>query len=417
MLAGCPTFLSPRHKLGSMGTQRLDLPCNYTRKEAPRPQPSRTVSLSVEKSVETKGNCSLRQNVSSKTSFWEGRREIEDKFWEKRKGLKRFCEQSSSEESCINRAKRKRSSNNTTLDGSLEGERLSVNQLGGRDIWIAQPIEESQSMIGVTRLDPSDAKLPPLPLSNNPLVKSTVTEIPDEGDKEAETSHGPKNTKSTSSTSSETHSLSIKSHEYSAETGNGTQNPYLSEGARVTGNENIQTENQCLELLSVLVACVESISSNNFSAISQYLSRLGELASPEGTSIHRVVAYFTEALAIRVTKVWPHIFHVSTAREFVWAEDDVATAFRLLNHISPIPKFLQFTSNEIMLRALEGKDRVHIIDFDIKQGLQWPSLFQSLASPPNPPSHVRRRQKRPERLSPLAFGPQSAFNALWKGRP
>lgn len=41
------------------------------------------------------------------------------------------------------------------------------------------------------------------------------------------------------------------------------------------------------------------------------------------------------------------------------------------------------------MRAFEGKDRVHIIDFDIQQGLQWPSLFQSLASRTNPPSHVR----------------------------
>ncbi|CAN6579233.1 unnamed protein product [Malus baccata var. baccata] len=43
----------------------------------------------------------------------------------------------------------------------------------------------------------------------------------------------------------------------------------------------------------------------------------------------------------------------------------------------------------LLLRAFEGKDRVHIIDFDIKQELQWPSLFQSLASMTNPLSHDR----------------------------
>ncbi|XP_077246500.1 scarecrow-like protein 28 [Tasmannia lanceolata] len=412
MLAGFPTLLSPRHqlkenfhsshqKLDSMGTQRLDLPCNFTRKEAPQ-------------LVETKANCSLRRNVriptsiTTQTSFWEGRRDIEDEFWEKGKSLKRFFEQSSSEESCINRAKRKRSSCNNS-DDSSEGERLSVTQLGGGDFWL-QTIEESQSMLGITRLDPEfsfsissegervhfvplDDILPPLPLSNNPWVKSVVTGIADSGDKDVDTSQEPKKTKSSSSTSSETHSLSIKLHEKSSdnETGNGSRIPYL-EGARVarvTGNENIQTEHQCLELLSILIDCVESISSKNFSAISQYLSRLGELASPQGTAIHRVVAYFTEGLAIRIAKVWPHIFHVSIPREFDRTDDDVATAFRLLNHISPIPKFLHFTSNEMILRALDGKDRVHIIDFDIKQGLQWPSLFQSLASRPNPPSHVR----------------------------
>ncbi|KAM1146097.1 hypothetical protein ACFX13_038765 [Malus domestica] len=43
----------------------------------------------------------------------------------------------------------------------------------------------------------------------------------------------------------------------------------------------------------------------------------------------------------------------------------------------------------LLLKAFEGKDRVHIIDFDIKQELQWPSLFQSLASMTNPLSHDR----------------------------
>lgn len=70
-------------------------------------------------------------------------------------------------------------------------------------------------------------------------------------------------------------------------------------------------------------------------------------------------------------------------------DDDNGTALRLLNQVSPILKFAHFTSNEILLRAFEGKDRVHVIDFDIKQGLQWLSLFKSLASRTNPPSHVK----------------------------
>ncbi|XP_058104802.1 scarecrow-like protein 28 [Magnolia sinica] len=439
MLAGCPTLLSPRHrlkseasvqlkachfqqKLGSMSTQRLDLPCSFTRKEAaPRLQPSRAVGLSVEKPIEGMGNCSIRRNVrcpspiSTQSTFWEGRREIEDGFWEKKKkSLKRFSEQSSSEESCINRAKRKRSSSdNTTPDNSSEGERLSVSQLCGGDLWFHRMVEEPRSMLGITSLDPPPPPLPfsmsssaeeervcfphtepifaPIPLLNNPWVESIVTEITDKGDKDADTSEGPKQTKSSSSTSSDTHSLSLKLNKNSSdhETGNGSQVPYHSEGHGAAGHENIHSEHQGLELVSLLMACVESIGTKNFAAISQFLSRLGQLASPEGTPIHRVVAYFTEAIAIRTVKLWPHIFHIVVPRDLDRTEDEVATAFQLLNHISPIPKFLHFTSNEMVLRAFEGKDRVHIIDFDIKQGLQWPGLFQSLASRPNPPTHVR----------------------------
>ncbi|KAL6005600.1 hypothetical protein ACLOJK_006170 [Asimina triloba] len=447
MLAGCPTLLSPRHrlkseasvqfqachfqqKLGSMSTQRLDLPCSFSRKEAAAPrlqqqQQPRAVGLSVEKPIEGVAACSIRRNVrvpspistqaqsqTQQTAFWEGRREIEEGFWEqKKRSLKRLSEQSSSEESSVNRAKRKRSSseNTTAADDSSEGERLSVSQLCGGDLWFHQMVQEPRSMLGITSLDPppipfstsSSAEeervclaptvLPPIPLSNNPW-ESAVTEITDKGDKDGGTSEGPKQTKSSSSTSSDSQSLHLKLNENSSdhETGNGSNVPYhQTEGPGATSHGNAQPVQQGLELVSLLVACVESIGSKNFSAINQFLSRLGELASPEGTPIHRVVAYFTEALAIRIAKLWPHIFHIQVPRYLDQTEEDVATAFRLLNHISPIPKFLHFTSNEMLLRAFEGKDRVHIIDFDIKQGLQWPGLFQSLASRPNPPSHVR----------------------------
>ncbi|KAK8538042.1 hypothetical protein V6N13_096169 [Hibiscus sabdariffa] len=124
-------------------------------------------------------------------------------------------------------------------------------------------------------------------------------------------------------------------------------------------------------------------------AINHFIAKLGDLASPRGSTISRLTDYYTEALALRVARLWPHIFHITTPRELDRVDDDNATTLRLLNQISPIPKFFHFTSNEILLRAFEGKDRVHIIDFDIKQGLQWPSLFLSLTSRANPPSHVR----------------------------
>ncbi|KAF5954486.1 hypothetical protein HYC85_007342 [Camellia sinensis] len=137
------------------------------------------------------------------------------------------------------------------------------------------------------------------------------------------------------------------------------------------------------------MACVEEIGSKNIAGINHFIAKLGDLASPRGSPISRLIAYFIEALGLRVTRLWPNIFHITTPRELDRADDDGGNALRLLNQVSPIPKFIHFTSNEILLRAFEGKDRVHIIDFDVKEGLQWPSLFQSLASRTNPPSHVR----------------------------
>ncbi|KAB8101012.1 hypothetical protein EE612_031681 [Oryza sativa] len=155
-----------------------------------------------------------------------------------------------------------------------------------------------------------------------------------------------------------------------------------------------QAEREALELVRALTACADSLSAGNHEAANYYLARLGEMASPAGpTPMHRVAAYFTEALALRVVRMWPHMFDIGPPRELTddafGGGDDDAMALRILNAITPIPRFLHFTLNERLLREFEGHERVHVIDFDIKQGLQWPGLLQSLAARAVPPAHVR----------------------------
>ncbi|CAL5437303.1 unnamed protein product [Camellia sinensis] len=404
MLAGrSSALLSPRHRLRSeasaqfqachfpsMSTQRLELPCSFPRKDTSRSQPIRPVGLSVEKPLESKtSSCSLKHNII------EGRREIKDEFWEKGKSLKRFAEQSSldgedDDQYCINRAKRKRG-NGKSEDCHESGEELSLGQLGIGKFWFQPQYPFPVTCSGEEErvcFVPSDVISPSLPLSIAPWVESVET-----------TSHGPAQEASGSSTSSESsHSLALSLNDNfpGHETGNGSGAsglPNPSEGAEmvVSGdNDNCgDEESDGFELIRLLMACVEAIGSKNIAEINHFIAKLGDLASPRGPPISRVIAYFTEALALRVTRLWPYVFHINTPRELDRGDDDGGNSLRLLNQVSPIPKFIHFTSNEILLRAFEGKDRVHIIDFDIKQGLQWPSLFQSLASRTNPPSHVR----------------------------
>ncbi|KAG1360684.1 protein DWARF AND LOW-TILLERING [Cocos nucifera] len=409
MLAGCSSaLLSPRHRLRSdasvqlqgshfqlqekhyssqqrMSTQRIDLPCSFSRKDAPR------VALSLEKPPETRSSsCSFRPNpvtpssssVVAQAVSWEGRIEItEAGLWERRRSSKRFHERSSSEEdSRLDRTKRTKTGDATQLAG------------GEDDIWFPQctkehPLVEEEEEEKVF-LVPNAALFPFYNTSSSTLVGSFETE------KDLVGSVQPNyKSQSDSSSSSDTHSSSPKRQKDSFKdvARNGSQIPNSTGSAGIVGQgENTQTEQQGIELVSLLTSCAESINSGNHEAITFFLSRLGELSSPTGTPIHRVAAYFTEALALRVVKLWPHIFSITPPRVLVdQTDDDDATALQLLNQVSPIPRFLHFTMNERLLRAFEGKDRVHIIDFDIKQGLQWPSLFQSLASRPNPPSHLR----------------------------
>lgn len=141
-----------------------------------------------------------------------------------------------------------------------------------------------------------------------------------------------------------------------------------------------------LHLLDLLLQCAEAIASHNFEEANVMLMELQELSSPHGSSVQRVAAYFAEAMASRLISshlgIYYPIMHKTKAQR-------ILSAFQVYNGITPFVKFSHFTANQAIQQALEGEKRVHIIDLDIMQGLQWPGLFHILASRPGRPPGVR----------------------------
>ncbi|KAK9069473.1 hypothetical protein SSX86_011377 [Deinandra increscens subsp. villosa] len=153
-----------------------------------------------------------------------------------------------------------------------------------------------------------------------------------------------------------------------------------------------------LRLVHLLMAAAEAISSDNKShdLVRVILVRLKDLVSHnEGTNMERLTAYFTDALLNLLEssgggcggglhyKQPNHLNHHHRA--------DVLAAFQLLQDMSPYVKFGHFTANQAIIEAVTHERRVHIIDYDIMEGIQWASLMQALISrkdgPPTP--HLR----------------------------
>ncbi|GMH14987.1 hypothetical protein Nepgr_016828 [Nepenthes gracilis] len=152
-----------------------------------------------------------------------------------------------------------------------------------------------------------------------------------------------------------------------------------------TGNELATgAERRGLRLLRLLLQCAECVAMDNLSDAADLVLEASELASPFGSSPERVAAYFVDALRFRIVGscigIHSPLKHIKTLN--LSQMQSFHGALQSYNAISPFVKFSHFTANQAIYEAVDGEERVHVIDLDIMQGLQWPGLFHILASRP-----------------------------------
>nr|GMD61057.1 protein SCARECROW-like [Ipomoea batatas] len=161
--------------------------------------------------------------------------------------------------------------------------------------------------------------------------------------------------------------------------------PSTTAGCQESKRSSDDDDDGGMRLISLLLECAVAISVDNLGEAHRMLLELTQMASPYGASCaERVVAYFANAMASRVINSWLGIcsplINLKTLH----------SSFQIFNNVSPFIKFAHFTSNQAILEAVHGHARVHIVDLDIMQGLQWPALFHILATRvEGPPPHLK----------------------------
>ncbi|KAL3677027.1 hypothetical protein R1sor_026975 [Riccia sorocarpa] len=141
-----------------------------------------------------------------------------------------------------------------------------------------------------------------------------------------------------------------------------------------------------LQLVHLLLRCAAATAKEDTEMARRILGELYQGASMYGDSMQRVAAYFAEGLAARVVKKDSPAYCSLMVQP---STEDYFSAFTTLYKVSPYFQFAHFTANQAILEAMEGQRYVHVIDLDIMQGFQWPTLIQAFASRPGGPPHLR----------------------------
>ncbi|GFY96390.1 GRAS family transcription factor family protein [Actinidia rufa] len=139
----------------------------------------------------------------------------------------------------------------------------------------------------------------------------------------------------------------------------------------------VDSQENGVRLVHTLMACAEAVQRDDAKLAEALVKQIDFLAVSQAGAMRKVATYFAEALARRIYRLYPQDSVFSDLLQMYFYET------------CPYLKFAHFTANQAILEAFSNKKRVHVIDFSMKQGMQWPALMQALALRPGGPPTFR----------------------------
>ncbi|XP_068315015.1 protein NODULATION SIGNALING PATHWAY 2-like [Pyrus communis] len=106
----------------------------------------------------------------------------------------------------------------------------------------------------------------------------------------------------------------------------------------------------------------------------------------EDNLFNRLALFFIQGLYNKSLNVAPEISHKPVVPGPL---ANIMSAFQMLQELSPYLKFAHFMANQAILKAMRGVNEIHVIDLDIMEGSQWPSLMVDLAMKGGPAASIR----------------------------
>ncbi|KAL1829010.1 hypothetical protein ACET3Z_007422 [Daucus carota] len=135
--------------------------------------------------------------------------------------------------------------------------------------------------------------------------------------------------------------------------------------------EDVEIDIQ-LSICYLIQAYGEAIENGQVDLVDAIVKRFEEKADPTGETYQRLVYYFVQSLEKHMDYLRQESFKI------------FKPAFLALYQIFPYGRFAHFLANSEILNAMPQDAEMTIVDFDIGEGLQWPSLFEFLGRKKHP---------------------------------
>lgn len=146
------------------------------------------------------------------------------------------------------------------------------------------------------------------------------------------------------------------------------------------------TDAKAVDLIALLISCSQSIGTNDIRAATEQLKVIKQHASSTGNSYQRLAVPFVKGLEARLEGTGSELYANLISKRVACAEE--LKAFRVYLS-APFKQMYCFFANSMILEAASKGTTLHIVDFGISYGFQWPSLIKQLSERPGGPPKLR----------------------------
>ncbi|KAJ8484788.1 hypothetical protein OPV22_017273 [Ensete ventricosum] len=153
------------------------------------------------------------------------------------------------------------------------------------------------------------------------------------------------------------------------------------------GRGKKQPKREVVDLRTLLTHCAQAVAADDHRSANELLKQIRQHSSPFGDANQRLAHWFADGLQARLAGTGSQIYHSLTAKRI--PVTDVLKAFQLYTAVCPFRKVSHFFSTQTILNVAEKATRLHIIDFGMYYGFQWPCFLQRLSYRPDGPPKVR----------------------------
>ncbi|CAH9109201.1 unnamed protein product [Cuscuta epithymum] len=147
------------------------------------------------------------------------------------------------------------------------------------------------------------------------------------------------------------------------------------------------TTGDAVDLRTLLIGCAQFVADDHRKSANEQLTHIRKHSSLNGDANQRLAYVLANGLEARLAGMGTQLYTSRAPKRFTAVEK--LKAYQVYMSACPFKKVsIGFTNKMIYVTSLEAK-ALHLIDFGIEYGFQWPALIQYLSVRPGGPPNLR----------------------------